>query len=130
MSFISILKKVGGAILGIEHTAEPIIKVLVPGAAPILAILDPIFARLDNAIKTVELNAAPGVTGVDKAQAVIADFEAGLEVAQEIAAADGHAITYDKAELQAGIDSLVAGYKHLAAVKASIKTVPAANPAP
>ena len=125
MSFISIIKKIGNAVAGVERVASPIISAVVPGAAPILAMLDPIFLKLQTAITTVEVN-QPGMAGPDKAGAVAADFEAGLEVAQGIAEAMGQTVTYDKAELQNAINLQVAAFNSMAKVKASLKMVPKA----
>lgn len=124
MSFLSIIKRIGSIALGIEHVAEPIVSTLIPASQPVFAILDPIFAKLQNAIMTVEVNKPIGTPGNVSSDAVIADFEASLELAQSIASAAGQVVTYDKAELQNAINFQVSALNSMAKVKASIKMSP------
>ncbi len=123
MSFLSILKKFGNTALGIEQAAEPFITTLIPASAGVFAVIDPIFARLKQAVVTVEAN-SPGTPGNLKSDAVIADFEAALSVAQSIADARGETLQYDKLALQTAINSEVAALNAMALVKASFKFVP------
>lgn len=125
MSFISVIKKIGSVALGIEHIAEPVVETLFPVSKPIFDIFD----KVSNTIVTVEAN-MPGVSGPDKSQAVISDFEAGLALTQQILALEGKQLTYDKAALQTAINAQVAAYNAFAAVKTSFKvtTLPVTKP--
>jgi len=125
MSFISILKKVGSAVLGIEHVAEPVIETLFPSSKPLFDVFD----RLQTAITTVE-SANPLQNGQLKSQTVVSDFEAGLSVTQAILSADGKKLVYDDAALQSAINAQVAAYNAFAALKASFKVVALNPPAP
>ena len=122
MSFLSILKTIGKTALGIEEIAAPILKTLIPAAAPILDI----FSRLQVAITTAETNNPLDGQGVMKATAVVADFESGLGVTQEILSLEGKHLTWDDSALQAAISAQVAAYNAFAALKASfnIEDVP------
>lgn len=122
MSFVSILKTIGSAILGVEHIAAPIAEIALPQFAPIIAKVDGIFGRLQNAITTIETQ-RPTDHGQVKADAVKADFEAGLAVALDALNLAGKKVAYDDAALQRAIDSQVAAYNAMAAVKASFKVV-------
>ncbi len=131
MSFTSILQKigqVGQVIAGIEHTAAPWLA-LIPGAAPIVATVDAIVARVQATIATVEANNPVEGQGKIKADATIADFQAGLELTQQLLRTQGKTLTYDQGELQAGINAQVEAYNHFAALKASFKTVDLPKPA-
>ena len=54
MSFISILKKVGTILVGVEHVAAPILSSLLPTLAGPIGLVDGIFQKLQGAIITVE----------------------------------------------------------------------------
>ena len=129
MSFISILKRVGTILIGIEKVAEPIVETVYPPSVGVFSVLDPIFARLSPAIQAMEVQTPVG-SGAFKADAVVADFEVGLELAQQILSLEGKTVTYDKAQLQAGIAAQVAAYNAFAAVKASFKIELLPAPAP
>jgi len=122
MSFFSVLQKIGNIVVGIERVGAPIISAIIPGSAPVFAILDPMFSRLQSTIQAVELN-APNASGLSKSQAVIADFQAGLQAFQNAAPA-GSSVTYDGTALQAAINASVAALNAMATLKASIKIVP------
>lgn len=124
MSFISIFKKIGTTLLGIEHVAAPVLSLVVPGAAPIITELDGIFQRLQTGIVTVEANNPVDGQGSVKADAVTADFNAGLDLTQSVLAMEGKKLTYDAAALQTAIASQVAALNAMAVVKASFKVVP------
>ena len=119
MSFISILKTIGGAIVGVEKIAEPIVETLFPATTPLFGIFD----RLQTAITTVEQSLV-GATGPVKSAAVVSDFEAGLALTQQILAVSGQQLSYDDAALQTAINSQVAAYNAFAALKTTFKVVP------
>lgn len=118
MSFISILKKVGSVVLGVEKVAEPVVESLFPASTPLFDIFD----RLQTAITTVEA-ANPLQSGTVKSGIVVSDFEAGLTVTQAILAADGKKLVYDDGALQSAINAQVAAYNAYATLKASFKVV-------
>src|SRR6185437_2964590 len=79
VSFISILKTV----LGIEHTIAPFLSVI-PGVGSIVVGVDAIVQRVQAAIGTVEASNPGDGQGSLKAPAVIADFNAGLDLTQQV----------------------------------------------
>lgn len=128
MSFFGGLKKVGKVLLGIEHVAAPIVSVLLPASAPIFGMIDSWVSRLHSAVVTVEANLPMDGQGKLKSDAVIADFEAGLDVTNGFLANKGKMLDYDKDELQNAINSFVAGYNSLAKVKTSFREVDLPKP--
>ena len=54
MSFISILKKVGTILVGVEHIAAPFVSAAFPALAGPIGLVDNIFQKLQNTIITVE----------------------------------------------------------------------------
>lgn len=120
MSFISVLKKIGTVALGVERIAAPVLQ-FVPGAAPVLAIVDNITAHFQNLVVTAEVNNPTDGQGSVKAQSVQNDFAAGLEFTQSILAVKGEKLTYDTGALQEAIDAQVKAYNSIAKVKASFK---------
>lgn len=115
MSFSSVLKK----IIGIEHAIAPIANIFVPGFAQV----DAIVSRVTNAVITIEQNDPRDGQGAIKAQAVMADFAAGLEVAQAVSHARGKLLVYDADALKLAIDSQVAMLNAMAKVKASFHEI-------
>lgn len=124
MSFASIVKKVGSTLLGIEHGAAPIAEAILPQYAGAISQLDGWAVKIQNTITTLEQNPVLDGQGQVKSDAVIADFESGLDLTNAALAHTGQTMSYDKVELQNAINSLVAGYNSLAKVKASMKVVP------
>ena len=120
MSFWSVLKKIGVEAIKVEQVAAPIISMVDPALAAPLHALDPIFAKVVTSPVTVEAN-NPTATDQAKSNAVIADFEAGIATTQSVLALEGKKLTYDDKSLQLAINSFVAGYNALAAVKTSFK---------
>ena len=59
-----------------------------------------------------------------KSDMVTNDFASGLELTQQILALEGKQLTYDAAQLQIAINSQVAAYNAMAALKASFKVIP------
>src|SRR4051812_46303335 len=105
MSFINILKRIGGVALGIEQVASPLLAIAVPGAGPALAMVDGIVQRVLNTIATVEANNPIAGNGQLKSAAVIADFQASIDLAQNIANLQGKTLQYDVPALQKAIDA-------------------------
>lgn len=121
MSFISILKKVGTILVGVEHIAAPIIGATFPALAGPIGLLDNIFQKLQNTIITVEHNNPISGNGQLKSDATINDFNAGLDLTQQILALRGEKLTYDAKLLQDIIIHQVAAYNSMAGLKASFK---------
>lgn len=130
MSFISILKKFGSVVLGIEQKVAPLAESFFPQFAPEIGAVDGIVTRIQTAITTVEANNPGDGQGGIKASAVIADFEAGLGLTNTILAAKGETVTYDSVALNNAITSQVAAYNAFAALKASLKVVAVSTASP
>lgn len=122
MSFGNILQQVFTVVAGVVHVAAPIAQTFLPGI-PFVAI-DTMFQKLQGTIATVEANNPVTGQGVVKAQAVVADFEAGLAFTQTVLALEGKKLTYDLVALQGAIDSQVAAYNFMSKVKDSFHIVP------
>jgi hypothetical protein len=123
-SFISILKKIEQIAIGIEHVAAPIAETLLPQFAPLIARVDGMFTNLQTAVATVEMNSPVDGQGALKAQAVTADFEAGLAFTQSVLAPSNLKLSYDEMALQEAIAAQVTAFNAMAKVKASFKVVP------
>ncbi len=123
MSFWDVLKKVGRAVAGIEHTVAPIVEMALPQFAPEIAMLDGWVNRVHSAVITVEHNLPGDGQGGIKQNAVIADFEAGIDITNAVLAQRGKMLQYDNGALQTAINSFVAAYNALATVKQSFKEV-------
>jgi hypothetical protein len=123
MSFVGILKKVGTILVGVEHIAAPIVGVAFPALAGPIGLIDNVFQKLQNTIITVENNNPVTGQGQLKADAVVNDFNAGLDLTQQVLALKGEMLTYDSAALQESITSQVAAYNAMAKLKASFKVV-------
>lgn len=120
MSFLSILKTVGMDALKIE----PLVAAGVSFFNPALGnLMNGISGKIQSAVTNAELMITQAKSGGIKSDAVIADFESGLSIAQEILAAEGKAITYDPAALQAAINNQVSAFNAAATLKASFKIV-------
>ena len=121
MSFISIFKKVGTILVGVEHIAAPIASTMFPALAGPIGLLDNVFQKIQNTIITVENNNPITGNGQLKADATINDFNAGLDLTQQILALKGEKLTYDMQLLQEVIANSVASYNSMAKLKASFK---------
>lgn len=119
MSFLGALKSIGHAIAGIEPTAVTILK-LFPVTAPAAGLIDGLFHTIQGAVVTAEAQSPVG-GGQIKSQAVIADFQAGLQVTQSVLALEHKTLTYDADKLQAVINAQVAALNAFAELKASFK---------
>lgn len=128
-SFWGALKKIGSVLVGIEHMAAPIAAGILPQFSALILNLDSLVQKTQAAILTAEANHPTDGQGQLKQDAVIADFEAGLEVAQQMAALRKKTIVYDQQALKDSIAGFVAGYNNLAKVKTSMHEVDA-PPAP
>jgi hypothetical protein len=129
MSFVSILKRIGAVATGIEQIAVPAAEAALPQFAPLIAEADGIFKRLQTTVATVEASNPADGQGQLKAQAVTTDFQASLELVQQVLALEGKTLTYDDTSLQTAINSQVAAYNAMAQIQASFKIVPI-TPAP
>ena len=121
MSFISILKKIGEVAIGAEHFVAPIIETAYPALSGPVAALDGIFQRLQATVSTIEANNPADGQGKAKAPAAVADFNAGLEFAQQVLALEGKKLTYDPAKLDAAIAATVASFNSYADLKSTFK---------
>lgn len=128
MSFVSVLRQIGGFALGVEKIAAPIVSANVPGAAAEIAILDPLFQNLQVAIQTMEIHSPEG-SGDLKSGAATANFQADLAFTQSVLAKVGKTLQYDTVRLQSGISNQVAALNDWAAVQASFTVVDLPKPA-
>jgi hypothetical protein len=112
MSFVSILKGIGHAVVGVA--SNPITAV-VAGAIPYGGIA----LTLMNSIIHAEQTFTAPKSGASKSAQVTADIEASLEVARDAAAAAGKALRYDAKLLQETIDAQVAALNKMRDFKAS-----------
>lgn len=120
-SFKSIISGIWHGFLKAEPIVEGAAKVLLPASAPIFAMIDPIIAKLQNTIITVEANAPEGTTGADKFAAVFADFQASADLANAVLAAEGKRLVYDPASFTAGTNAFVEAMRQFAVLKASVR---------
>lgn len=121
MSFISILKKIGSVVIGAEHIVAPVVETLVPSLSGPIAAVDGIFQRVQATITTLEANNPSDGQGAIKSAAVVADFQSGLDLTQQILSVEHKKLSYDGAALQAAINAQVAAYNAFATLKASFK---------
>ncbi len=121
MSFISILKKIGGIAANVEHVVAPVLTIVAPQLAGPIHVVDDMFQKLQTSITTIEATTLKDGSGAMKADSVATDFEAGLSELQSILAITNHRLVYDTAALQTAITAQVAAYNAMAAVKASFK---------
>lgn len=116
MSFLSVIK----TIVGVEHAVTPLLSVI-PGVGSIAVGVDAVVQRIMSSVATVEANNPADGQGGVKAPAVIADFNAGLELTQQVLAIKGEKLTYDPAALQDSINAQVSAFNAFAKLKASFK---------
>lgn len=124
MSFLSVLKKFGGAVAGVEHIAAPILAIAIPAAAPFLNGFDALTTKIQQTVVAVEASHPVGTPGSIKADAFNAEINSFLEVAQSAADIAGQTLTFDQAELDAARDTYVSALNHSAKLKASFKLAP------
>lgn len=124
--FKSIIKGIWHGFLSAEQVAEPIIKTLLPASAPIFALVDPIIAKVQNTIVTVEANSSDTTPGADKFGAVLSDFKSGLALTNSILAAEGKQLIFDEASFAAATNAQVEALRQFAVLRASIQIVPLA----
>jgi len=121
-SFMTVLKKIGSIAATVEHGVAPVAEALLPQFASEIAAVDNIVQKVQGGILAAENT---GMTGDQKANSVIAAFEASLADVQSFAAAAGYKATYDVASLNNAITAGVAMFNALATVKASYSLVKA-----
>ncbi len=122
MSFLSIVGNALGKIVGVERAVAPFVS-FIPGAAPVIHGFDLIASTVLSSMGKAEVGNPIG-GGQIKADSVVADFEAGLEITKAVAEADGKQVVYDEATLRSALMDLTNGFNKLALVKASIKIIP------
>lgn len=122
-SFFQVLKKIGNIALGAEHVAAPIAEVLLPPFAPAIESLDSWVNRIHSSIVTIEANNPVEGQGQLKSAAVVADFKAGLDIANQVLAPAGKQVWFDESEMQNAINAFVTGYNSLAKVKQTMASV-------
>jgi len=121
MSFISILKKIGGVVVTGEHIAAATgLGSLIPG----FAVIDKVFQIIPQSIASNEVAAPQDKQGPLKLPMVVADFDAGLGLMREILDAKGQKLTYDEAALARAIAAQVTAFNEMATVKASFSITP------
>lgn len=123
MSFLSVLKKIGSVVAGVEHVAVPILSLADPALAPLLGKIDGWVTRTQAAVLSAEGTITAVKSGGLKQQAVIADFETGIETAQAALAVTGKTIQYDVALYKKVIDDFVSAYNDAAEFKKTWKIV-------
>ena len=123
MGFWGAIKKIGSVALGIEHVAVPIIEIAEPQLTPILTKIDGWINRTQAAVLSVESTVTQAKAGGLKQDAVIADFENGLQTAQAALAVTGKTIQYDVEGYKKVIADFVAAYNDAAAFKATWKII-------
>lgn len=122
-SFWNALKKIGGVVLNVEHAVAPIVVNIDPALAPFVGVFEGWVNRVHGMVITAEANNPVDGQGQIKLQAVVADFEAGLSIANAIAGAKGKKIDYNHPKFNESVGHLVAFYNGMAEVKASFKEV-------
>ena len=120
-NFKSIISGIWHGILKTEPVVEGAAKVLLPASAPVFELIDPIIAKLQNTIITVEANAPEGTSGADKFAAVFADFKSGADLANAVLAGEGKQLVYDPASFTAGTNAFVEAMRQFAVLKASVR---------
>lgn len=109
-------------VVGIEHNvAVPVLGGLYPPAIPILAKIDSIVSRVQTTMVTIEATTPDTVTGQQKADATVSDFNAYINDLKSSLGLVDKTVSYDNVELQDAITSQHDAYTHFAKVKASIK---------
>lgn len=114
MSFLSVLKKIGGGLLVVAETAAPIVSVFNPGVGEIIR-------RITGAVVKAEDAFPNSGSGTDKLQAAIGDFDAGLAITQEVLSMRGENLSYDENALKDANSSLVSFYNAVAKLKGSFR---------
>ncbi len=122
-SFKSILNGIWHGFLSAEPTIETAVKVLLPASAPIFALIDPVIAKIQNTIVTVEANSPDGTPGKDKFAAVIGDFRASLDLANSVLAVEGKQLIFDEASFTAATNAQVEAFRQFAVLRASVHVV-------
>ena len=134
MSFGGIFKAIGKGLkvaLNVEHEFAPFLAGI-PGLG-ILTTVDSFVTHTQAAIVAAEAIHPGDGQGAVKSTAVIDTFNAGMEIAQDIAKTHGKVLAWDTTALQAAINAQVEAYNQFAKVKASFREVdpqpaPAAQP--
>lgn len=123
MSFLDVLKKIGGVAANIEHVVVPILETVQPQWAPILNRVDDWVTRTSVAVVSAEHTVTDAKAGGLKQEAMIQDFINGMQTAQSALAIVGKAIQYDVEQYKAVVDAFAAAYNAAATFKQSWKIV-------
>lgn len=118
--------------MGIIHGIEEILPVagkivggLIGLRSPILGgLITGVSGELQAAIVNAEATVTTAKSGQMKSDLVIADFQSGLALTQEILSYEGKVLVYDGAALQDAINAQVAAYNAVAKLKASFSIQP------
>ncbi len=120
-SFKSIVTGIWHGFLKVEPVVEGAAKALIPGAAPIFALIDPIIGKIQNTVVSVEANAPEGTSGADKFAAVFADFQSGVDLANTVLNLEGKQLVFDAVSFTAGTNAFVEAMRQFAVLKASVR---------
>lgn len=128
MSFWTVLKKVGSAVVGIEPVAAKIAELTFPQFAAPIAMLDNLVLKLHASVITTEAANPVDGKGALKASVVNADLDSYITTMNAGLALAGKRVMDDQTLRQAAIDATVAGYNATAAWKQSLKVVDIPKP--
>jgi hypothetical protein len=118
-SFISVVKKVLGVAVTVEHDAAPLAETLFPQFAPEITAFDGLVTSLTGSIAKQE-NANPNGSGADKKAAVASDFATQLKPLNDLLVPTGYQVSFDQTALSEANDAFVLAYNKAAALKKSI----------
>jgi hypothetical protein len=119
VSFLAILKKIGGVSIVVEHVAAPVAELVFPEFSTEIVSFDGLITRLQASMAKSEEN-APSGTGAVKKQLVVNDIQMFLAAVNQTLAPAGVAASFGNAELAEAIDAFVAAYNAAAKLKMSV----------
>ncbi len=120
-SFKSIIKGIWSGFQTVEKVAEPIVETLLPASKPIFALLDPIIGNIANDVVTVEANAGPDISGLQKFAAVAANWQSYEATLNSILAVEGKRVVSDNVSFTAGTNALVEALRQYSVFRGSIR---------
>ena len=131
MSFLSVLKRIVGVAVKVEHIVAPAAEIIFPEFAPEISGFDGLVTHLMGGIAAAEVNSPIG-GGDAKHSQVIQLFEAALADVAAVLAPVGVTLKYGNTELDTAIKAFVAAFNAAAALKASVVFIntPSAPPTP
>jgi hypothetical protein len=119
MSFVSIVRKILGVAMIVEHDAAPLAETLFPSFSPEISAFDSLVTMLTGSIAKQEVQ-TPNAAGEAKKTAVISDFDSQLKPINNLLQVTGYQVSYDSAALSAATDAFVAAYNQTAVLRQSI----------